>query len=396
MKLQPSRPSCVELLSDMKNFSAPELPPLTPKAYQLASFAFAGAPTPLSSRRAHGRSYMLLKYRILTEVVIPSSTRAPRSHSREGPCTSLLSSPVTAVVGGAVLRDLYSPRKGNLQHNRSRVHNEFQRTEALHLQMASKRQRTKGYGMECRISMRGTGTRLAEAGYAVYGMDYEGHGKSSGLQGYIPSFNNLVNDCSNYFSSICALTGESLPVTKKTGDHVFSGSTCKHGEIEAVVIATGVHSFFGKAAHFVDSTVVIGHFQKVLTSIGNFCICSIAIGMLLEIIVMFPIQHRSYRDGINNLLVSLIPVAISFTQFPFTSGYEAGINRSNIDGKNLIPHGALVTFVQKGLQYIELEANLASVGVCVPFCQMECYIHSSLDFSYRDFVALLCGVCMDF
>ncbi|XP_021294688.1 ATPase 10, plasma membrane-type [Herrania umbratica] len=110
-----------------------------------------------------------------------------------------------------------------------------------------------------------------------------------------------------------ALTGESLPVTKRTGDEVFSGSTCKHGEIEAVVIATGVHSFFGKAAHLVDSTEVIGHFQQVLTSIGNFCICSIAVGMVLEIIVMFPIQHRPYRDGINNLLVLLIggiPIAM--------------------------------------------------------------------------------------
>ncbi|KAK4839891.1 hypothetical protein QYF36_025788 [Acer negundo] len=110
-----------------------------------------------------------------------------------------------------------------------------------------------------------------------------------------------------------ALTGESLPVTKRTGDEVFSGSTCKLGEIEAVVIATGVHSFFGKAAHLVDSTEVVGHFQQVLTSIGNFCICSIAVGMTLEIIVMFPIQQRSYRDGINNLLVLLIggiPIAM--------------------------------------------------------------------------------------
>ncbi|XP_028075224.1 ATPase 10, plasma membrane-type-like [Camellia sinensis] len=110
-----------------------------------------------------------------------------------------------------------------------------------------------------------------------------------------------------------ALTGESLPVTKRTGDEVFSGSTCKQGEIEAVVIATGVHSFFGKAAHLVDSTESIGHFQKVLTAIGNFCICSIAVGMILEIIVMYPIQLRSYRDGINNLLVLLIggiPIAM--------------------------------------------------------------------------------------
>ncbi|XP_019057508.1 PREDICTED: ATPase 10, plasma membrane-type isoform X4 [Tarenaya hassleriana] len=109
------------------------------------------------------------------------------------------------------------------------------------------------------------------------------------------------------------LTGESLAVTKKKGDQVFSGSTCKQGEIEAVVIATGLNTFFGKAAYLVNSTDVVGHFQQVLTSIGNFCICSIAVGMVLEIIAMFPIQHRSYRIGINNLLVLLIggiPIAM--------------------------------------------------------------------------------------
>lgn len=42
-----------------------------------------------------------------------------------------------------------------------------------------------------------------KAGYAVYGIDYEGHGKSSGLQGYISSFSNVVDDCSNYFTDIC-------------------------------------------------------------------------------------------------------------------------------------------------------------------------------------------------
>ncbi|XP_073288794.1 plasma membrane ATPase 1-like [Primulina huaijiensis] len=110
-----------------------------------------------------------------------------------------------------------------------------------------------------------------------------------------------------------ALTGESLPVTKGPGDGVYSGSTVKQGEIEAMVIATGVHTFFGKAAHLVDSTNQVGHFQKVLTAIGNFCICSIAVGMIIEIIVMYPIQHRPYRPGIDNLLVLLIggiPIAM--------------------------------------------------------------------------------------
>ncbi|KAF2316045.1 hypothetical protein GH714_040840 [Hevea brasiliensis] len=104
-----------------------------------------------------------------------------------------------------------------------------------------------------------------------------------------------------------ALTGESLPVTKGPGDGIYSGSTCKQGEIEAVVIATGVHTFFGKAAHLVDTT------NQVLTAIGNFCICSIAVGMVIEIIVMYPIQDRKYRPGIDNLLVLLIggiPIAM--------------------------------------------------------------------------------------
>lgn len=51
----------------------------------------------------------------------------------------------------------------------------------------------------------------------------------------------------------------------------------------------------------------------MLTAIGNFCICSIAIGMIIEILVMYPIQHRAYREGIDNLLVLLIggiPIAM--------------------------------------------------------------------------------------
>ncbi|XVE69045.1 hypothetical protein DITRI_Ditri09bG0118000 [Diplodiscus trichospermus] len=60
-----------------------------------------------------------------------------------------------------------------------------------------------GYAMECSITMNSTAIRLVKAGFAVYGIDYEGHGKSSGLQGYITSFDNVVDDCSNFFTEIC-------------------------------------------------------------------------------------------------------------------------------------------------------------------------------------------------
>lgn len=52
-------------------------------------------------------------------------------------------------------------------------------------------------------------------------------------------------------------------MTKSPGEGVYSGSTCKQGEIEGVVIATGVNTFFGKAAHLVENTSNVGHFQKV-------------------------------------------------------------------------------------------------------------------------------------
>ncbi|XP_039050695.1 plasma membrane ATPase 1-like [Hibiscus syriacus] len=109
--------------------------------------------------------------------------------------------------------------------------------------------------------------------------------------------------------------GDIIPADARLldGDPLKIDQSALTGEIEAVVIATGVHTFFGKAAHLVDSTNQQGHFQKVLTAIGNFCICSIAVGMITEIIVMYPIQHREYHPGIDNLLVLLIggiPIAM--------------------------------------------------------------------------------------
>eukprot|EP01018_Ginkgo_biloba_P020828 Gb_12901 [translate_table: standard] len=59
-----------------------------------------------------------------------------------------------------------------------------------------------GYGMECSIFMQDTGVRLANAGYAVMGIDYEGHGKSAGTRCYIQSFQELVNDAAAFFKSI--------------------------------------------------------------------------------------------------------------------------------------------------------------------------------------------------
>ncbi|CAA0828541.1 alpha/beta-Hydrolases superfamily protein [Striga hermonthica] len=61
-----------------------------------------------------------------------------------------------------------------------------------------------GYGMECSNFMKGVGVKLASHGYAVFGIDYEGHGRSQGSRCYIKRFDNIVNDCNEYFKSVCA------------------------------------------------------------------------------------------------------------------------------------------------------------------------------------------------
>ncbi|KAK1226240.1 hypothetical protein PQX77_010822 [Marasmius sp. AFHP31] len=111
-----------------------------------------------------------------------------------------------------------------------------------------------------------------------------------------------------------ALTGESLPQSKKTGDQCFSGSTCKQGEAEGVVISTGANTFFGRAASLVgqdDDTT--GHLQKILAQIGSFCLCAIGLFVLLEIVILYPKFKYTYRRGLDNILVLLIggiPIAM--------------------------------------------------------------------------------------
>ncbi|CDH48314.1 plasma-membrane proton-e [Lichtheimia corymbifera JMRC:FSU:9682] len=134
-----------------------------------------------------------------------------------------------------------------------------------------------------------------------------------------------------------ALTGESLPVGKEAGDEIFSGSTVKQGEAEAIVIGTGLNTFFGRAAKLVgDAGDDIGHLQTILAKIGNFCLVSIGIFVVVEILVMYAAFRYDYRRGIDNLLVLLIggiPIAMP-TVLSVTLA---------IGAKQLAEHKAIVT-----------------------------------------------------
>jgi H+-transporting ATPase len=86
-----------------------------------------------------------------------------------------------------------------------------------------------------------------------------------------------------------ALTGESLPATRKSGDAVFSGSIIRRGEIDALVYATGGKTYFGKTAELVETAVTVSHFQKAVLKIGDYLIVLALV--LVAVIIGFSIYR---------------------------------------------------------------------------------------------------------
>jgi H+-transporting ATPase len=82
-----------------------------------------------------------------------------------------------------------------------------------------------------------------------------------------------------------ALTGESLPATRKPGEAIFSGSIIRRGEIGALVYATGLHTYFGETAKLVGEAHTVSHFQKAVLKIGNYLIV-LAVGLVALIIIV--------------------------------------------------------------------------------------------------------------
>ncbi|KAJ8492716.1 hypothetical protein OPV22_014437, partial [Ensete ventricosum] len=61
-----------------------------------------------------------------------------------------------------------------------------------------------GYGDTCTFFFEGIAKRIADAGYAVFAMDYPGFGLSQGLHGYIPGFDGMVDQVIERYAAIRA------------------------------------------------------------------------------------------------------------------------------------------------------------------------------------------------
>jgi H+-transporting ATPase len=109
-----------------------------------------------------------------------------------------------------------------------------------------------------------------------------------------------------------ALTGESLPATRKSGEAIFSGSIIRQGEIGAMVYATGAKTYFGKTAALVQEAHTVSHFQRAVLKIGDYLII-LAVALVSVIIVVALFRGDPILTTLQFALVltvAAIPVAM--------------------------------------------------------------------------------------
>ncbi len=109
-----------------------------------------------------------------------------------------------------------------------------------------------------------------------------------------------------------ALTGESLPVEKHVADIAYAGSIVRQGEMNALVVTTGISTYFGKTTKLVEEAKTVSHLQKALIKIGDYLIAlAVALVTLIFIVALF--RHESVLGTLQFALVltvAAIPAAL--------------------------------------------------------------------------------------
>jgi len=111
-----------------------------------------------------------------------------------------------------------------------------------------------------------------------------------------------------------ALTGESLPVSKKDGELAYANTIVKQGEMLAVVVNTGSNTNFQTVVSLVAKASLEerSHFQKMVIRIGNFLIL-ITVALITVIIMVALFRHQPFLEIARFslvLTVAAIPVAL--------------------------------------------------------------------------------------
>ncbi len=129
----------------------------------------------------------------------------------------------------------------------------------------------------------------------------------------IPSDGRLVGEGEPMLIDESSLTGESLPVTKFPKGEVLSGAVVVQGEMNMMVTATGVDTFFGKTIALLATVTEQGNVQNLLGTVAKI-MCTF--GLVGVIPVFFVLLFRDEVEWATSLktsiviLVATLPVAM--------------------------------------------------------------------------------------
>jgi len=109
-----------------------------------------------------------------------------------------------------------------------------------------------------------------------------------------------------------ALTGESARIDKKEGNILYAGSSIKSGECTAVVISTGIKTFFGKTAELVQKAKPRLHMDEVVASVVKILFAIVLLFMAITVTVSL-LRGETFLSNLPLmliLLISAVPVAL--------------------------------------------------------------------------------------
>lgn len=109
-----------------------------------------------------------------------------------------------------------------------------------------------------------------------------------------------------------ALTGESLPVEKHTGEVAYSGSIVRQGEMNGLVFTTGMNTYFGRTARLVEEADTRSHFQHAVVKIGYYLIF-LAVSLVTLVFIVAVSRQESLVQTLQFalvLIVAAIPAAL--------------------------------------------------------------------------------------
>ncbi|MCL5017850.1 MAG: plasma-membrane proton-efflux P-type ATPase [Candidatus Parvarchaeota archaeon] len=97
------------------------------------------------------------------------------------------------------------------------------------------------------------------------------------------------------------LTGESLPVDKKTGDLLYSSSVVKGGEATGLVVSTGSNTSFGKTTELVKTARTKMHLESDILKLIKYLV-------IVDLVLIFVVLAYSFFSGLN--LITIIPFTL--------------------------------------------------------------------------------------